>query len=226
MPANSILVVGESGSGKSSSVENLNPDETFIINVSSKSLPFQGWKKKYTPFTKTTPKGNMLNTDNADTIVAALQHISTNRPEIKYVVVDDSQYVIVNEYMRRSKEIGFAKFGDMALNMFKIPKCTQELRDDLFVFFLSHLDRDTDADGNAFSRAKTIGKMINNTVTYEGMFTIVLFTYKEDTKTGTEYGFITNGDPRSTAKSPKGMFPGKIPNDLVVVVDAIRKYEG
>lgn len=225
MAANAILIVGESGSGKTTSLENLDPKETFIINVSSKKLPFRNWKDKYSLFTRENPNGNLYNTDNADTIVTTLKHISDKMPQIKYVVVDDSQYVVVNEYMRRAKEAGFAKFADFALNMFKIPKSTQELRDDLFVFFLSHSDKDQDAEGSSFNRAKTIGKMINSTVTYEGMFNIVLFTYKEDTKTGIEYGFITNGDPRSTAKSPKGMLPVKIPNDLSIVVEAIKKYE-
>lgn len=227
MPANCILIVGESGSGKSTSIEKLDPKETFIINVSSKPLPFQGWKKKYTAFNKTNPQGNLLNSDNADAIVQTLQHISDNRPEIKFVIVDDSQYVAANEYMRRVKEIGFQKFTEIALNIFRIPKMTQSLRDDLFVFFLSHAETIQDAEGNLKMKAKTLGKMIDNTITYEGLFSIVLFTERRETKEGLDYGFVTNGDPRSTAKSPRGMFDKSfIPNDLNVVVDSIRKYEG
>lgn len=207
-------------------MENLNPKETFIINVSSKPLPFRGWKGKYVAFTKANPGGNLLNTDNADQIVSTLQYISDNRPEVKYVVVDDSQYVAANEYMRRVKEIGFQKFTEIALNIFKIPKMCQGLRDDLFVFFLSHAEMIQDAEGNQKMKAKTLGKMIDNTITYEGMFSIVLFTERRESKTGLEYGFVTNGDPRSTAKSPRGMFDKEfIPNDLVAVVDGIRKYE-
>lgn len=226
MPANSILIVGESGSGKSTSMETLNPEQTFVINVSSKPLPFQGWKKKYTAFTSANPKGNLLNTDNADIIVSTLKYISETKPEIKFVIVDDSQYVAANEYMKRVKEVGFQKFTEIALNIFKMPKVCQELRDDLFVFFLSHAETIADAEGNQRNKAKTLGKMIDNTITYEGLFSIVLFTERREGKTGIEYGFVTNGDPKSTAKSPKGMFSKSfIPNDLAVVVDAIRKYE-
>lgn len=226
MPASCVLVVGESGSGKSTSIEKLDPKETFIINVSSKPLPFHGWKKKYSVLTKTNPQGNLLNTDSADAIVATLKHISDNRPEIKYVIVDDSQYVAANEYMRRVKEIGFQKFTEIALNIFRLPKMCQELRDDLFVFFLSHAETIATSEGDYKVKAKTLGKMIDNTITYEGMFSIVLFTERRETKEGLDYGFVTNGDPRSTAKSPRGMFDKTfIPNDLKVVVDAIRKYE-
>lgn len=226
MPANSVLIVGESGSGKSTSVRSLLPENTFIINVSSKPLPFKGWKGKYTQFNKQNPQGNLLNSDNADVIVATLKHISDNRPEIKHVIVDDSQYVAANEYMRRVKDTGFQKFTEIALNIFKMPKATQELRDDLFVFFMSHAEMVSDSEGNQKNKAKTLGKMIDNTITYEGLFSIVLFTEKRPTKTGIEYGFVTNGDPKSTAKSPDGMFEKDyIPNDLAVVVAAIKKYE-
>lgn len=226
MPANSILIVGESGSGKSTSIEKLNPESTFIINVSSKPLPFKGWKSKYTAFTRDNPRGNLFNTDNADAIVATLKHISEKMPHIKHVVVDDSQYVAANEYMKRVKEVGFAKFTEIAQNIFKIPKVTQELRDDLYVFFLSHAETVSTSDGDYKLKAKTIGKMVDNVITYEGMFSIVLFTDRRESKEGIQYGFVTNGDPRSTAKSPRGMFDKDfIPNDLVEVVEAIKKYE-
>jgi hypothetical protein len=114
----------------------------------------------------------------------------------------------------------------MAQNMHKQVLAAKSLRPDQTVFFLSHQETISDADGNVKFKAKTVGKMVDNVVTYEGMFSMVLFTFKEETKTGTEYGFITNGDPKSTAKSPRGMFEdSRIPNDLKIVVDAIKKYE-
>lgn len=227
MPANAVLIVGDAGSGKSTSASFLPPEETFIINVSAKPLPFRGWKKKYAELNKENPKGNLLNTDSADMIVKTIQYISSDRPEIKYIVIDDSQYVAANEYMRKINEKGFDKFTSIASNIYKIPMATKgkEIRDDLFVFFLSHADSATNAEGVEYQRAKTLGKMINNNITYEGLFTIVLFTYKKLVKNETEYGFITNGDPGSTAKSPMGMFPKEIPNNLFEVAEGIRKYE-
>lgn len=229
MPACAVLIVGDSGSGKSSSMETLPPDNTFIINVSSKPLPFKGWRNKYKEFSKENPEGNLLNTDNADLIVQTINHISTKRPEIKHIIIDDSQYIAANEYMRRVSEKGFDKFVSIASNMHKIPMELKKpgIRNDLFVFFLSHADVTTNDEGVQFQQAKTIGRMINNTITYDGLFTIVLFTKKKLTKDdNVEYGFITNGDPGSTAKSPRGMFESKfIQNDLAFVVEKIKEYE-
>lgn len=221
MPASAVLVVGESGSGKSTAIENLPAGETFIINVSAKGLPFPGWKKKYKEFNKANPGGNMLNSDDADTIIATMKYVSEKRPEIRYLIVDDSQYVAANEYMRRSKEVGFAKFTEIAQKMLNQVLAVKAMRDDMYVFFMSHMDKSDEGE----MRAKTIGKMMNNVITYEGMFTIVLYTFRKETKTDMEYGFITNGDVMSTAKSPRGMFPKEMPNDLALVVDKIRAYE-
>ena len=227
MPANAVLIVGDAGSGKSTSMTFLPPEETFILNVSAKPLPFKGWKKKYTELNKDNPKGNLMNTDNADMIVKTIKYISTDRPEIKYIVIDDSQYVAANEYMRKIHEKGFDKFTSIASNIYKMPMATKDkdVRDDLVVFFLSHADAAQNSEGVEYQRAKTLGKMINNNITYEGLFTIVLFTYKKIVKNETEYGFITNGDPGNTAKSPMGMFPKEIPNNLLSVAEGIKKYE-
>jgi adenylate kinase family enzyme len=226
MPANAVLIIGEAGSGKSTSVEKLPPQETFIINVSAKPLPFKGWRKNYTEYNASNPNGNILNTDNAEIIIKTLEYISGKRPEVKYIVIDDSQYVAANEYMRRAKEVGFGKFTEIAQNMQRQVLALRTLRSDLYVFFLSHLETLQDAEGNVRMKAKTIGKMMDNVITYEGMFAIVLFTDVQETKDGLDYGFITNGDPKSTAKSPRGMFlHKKIPNDLLAVVEAMKAYE-
>lgn len=225
MGATSVLVVGESGSGKSTSIESLPSEQTFIFNVNDKPLTFKGWRSKYSELTKANPKGNMLSSDNTDIILTTLDHISNSRPEIKYIVIDDSQYIHANKYMAMAKQTGFQKFTDIALDMHKLAIKPKSLRSDLFVFYLCHAEEGTDINNNRRLKAKTLGKMIDNTITYEGLFSIVLFTYKEDSKTGTEYGFVTNGDPNSTAKSPKGMFPARMPNDLMKVVEGIKEYE-
>ncbi len=160
MPAHGVLVIGESGSGKSSSIANLDPNSTFIINVSAKPLPFKGGRSKYKELSKENPKGNMYTTDNADKIVSTLQAISERRPEIKHVIIDDSQFVAANEYMRRVNDKGFEKFTSIASNMFKIPNCMRDLRDDLFVFFMSHAETITDVEGNYKNKAKTIGEVL------------------------------------------------------------------
>ena len=84
-----ILVIGESGSGKSTSIESLDPKETFIINVKNKPLPFRGWKNNYLPFTKDTPNGNYIGTDDPSTMYKIMQHVSDKMPQIKNLIVED-----------------------------------------------------------------------------------------------------------------------------------------
>jgi nicotinamide riboside kinase len=216
------LVIGDSGTGKSTSVETLNPEDTFIINVQGKPLPF---KNKYTK--TTTPKeGNLYVTDDAKIIKSLLQFISANRPEIKHVVIDDNQYASANEFMRRAEEKGFDKFTSIAKNIWSTAEVLKELRDDLIVFILHHSEEATDSAGSRYKKAKTIGKLVDDKITLEGMYTIVLYTdvQKNDDKQ-IEYKFVTQNTGNTTAKSPKGMFDELyIPNDLKLVSDKINEY--
>lgn len=227
MSATSVLIVGEAGSGKSTSAEHLPPSETFYINVMSKALPYRGWKTNYTELNKDNPKGNLLNSTDSNVILQTIDYVNTKRPEVKYIIIDDNQYIAADFLMAKAKDTGFTKFTDAAQMIYKIATKGKALRDDLFVFILNHQDVSVDSEGEKMIKAKTAGKMIDNSITYEGLFSIVLFTYKKETKTGTEYGFVTNGDPRSTAKSPRGMFDKKeIPNDLLQVIEKIKEFQG
>lgn len=87
--ANSVLVIAESGAGKSTSIENLDPKTTFIINVANKALPFKGWKKKYIGWSKENPTGNLYSSSNPAQILACLHYIHDKRKEIKNIVIDD-----------------------------------------------------------------------------------------------------------------------------------------
>jgi len=226
MSAQAVLIVGESGSGKSHSIQTLDPSQTFIINIAHKALPFKGWKKGYTELSSSNSNGNLYNTADADVIIKTLDYISEKRPEIKNIVIEDFQYMAVDFLMSKIKETGFTKFTDAANKIYKVATKVRSLRDDLIVFFLNHLDINTTLEGEKFMKAKVSGKMIENQVTLEGLFTIVLFTFKEETKNGESYGFITNGFQGSTCKSPEGMFEAKkIENDLNFVAEKIREYE-
>lgn len=224
----SILIIGESGSGKSTSIENLNPKETFIIKVTDKDLPFKGWKSKYSTFvyneSTNTSTGNLYISHSATSVVKILNHISNTRKDITNIIIDDVQYIMSFEYMAKAKETGYAKFTEIAKNMFDVITNTSKLRDDLFVFLLAHSEMISDAEGNSKIKMKTIGKLLDDKITLEGLFTIVLLTTVEPTKDGAIYQFITNTDGRTTAKSPKGMFDMKIPNDLELVKNKIIEY--
>ena len=155
--ANLIAIVGQSGAGKSSSIRNLNPAETFIINVASKPLPFKGWRSKYTIWNKENPQGNYINTSNVQTIGQILNYINTKRPEIKNVIIDDGQYLMSFEYMDRAAEKGFQKFTDIAQRFYSVLKTSILMRDDLNVIMTCHSENIGTADEPHF-KIKTLGK--------------------------------------------------------------------
>ena len=225
-----ILVLGQSGSGKSTSLENLDPKETFIIQPFNKDLPFKGWKTNYPLYDKTTKKGNRFVTTTASTAVSIMDIISkaeglySHLNQVKTIIVDDLQYWMAAEFMEKTKEKGFEKFNSMALNFYSFLKTSGELRDDLTVILLCHTE-DNIIDGEKSTTIKTLGKMIDSKITAEGMFTIVLYTHVTKTDKGVTYNFRTNTNGNDTCKSPKGMFEYLIPNDLQYVLTKIKEYE-
>ena len=225
--ANSVLVIADSGTGKSTSVRHLNPDETFVINIANKPLPFKGWKSQYKQISKENPKGNLATASSAQGIMKAISHVDQKMPHIKTLVVDDWQYMSSFEYFDRANEKGYDKFTQIAANLAQVAKMPKDLRDDLTVFFLTHSEDSTDINGNRKIKAKTIGKMIDNTLTLEGLFSIVLFGKVNKNDDGElEYGFETQNSGENTCKSPMGMFEDSfIPNDLAYVKKCIQKYE-
>ena len=197
-----VLVLGESGTGKSASMRNCTAERFSIVNVSQKPLPFKSDIR-------------MLNTDDYMKITAALKSVKT--PSI---VIDDSQYLMVNAFMRRSLEKGYDKYNEMANAHWRlIQTALNDTPDGTIVYFMSHIERDQ--VGN--EKAKTIGRMIDQYVTLEGLFTIVLKTHVKDGK----YTFITHNSGFDTVKTPLGMFKeNEIDNGLLMVDDTIREYYG
>lgn len=223
--ANLIAIVGQSGSGKSTSIRTLNPKETFIINVASKPMPFRGWKTNYTSWNKDNPDGNFVNTSNVDNIAKIMAYINTKRTEIRNVVIEDAQYLMGFEAMDRAKEKGFEKFTDIAQKFYSILKIAISMRDDLNVIVTCHSENIGTPDDPQL-KIKTLGKMIDNTITVEGLFTYVLFTsVSRDSENKTTYSFITHSDGSTTAKSPLDCFEDDlIPNDLQYVIDQIEAF--
>jgi len=225
--AQGVLIIAESGAGKSTSISTLNPKETFIINIANKSLPFKGWKKKYTIWSKDNPTGNVYDKSNPESIEACLKYINDKRPEIKNVVVDDFQYMSSFEFFDKAGEKGYEKFTQIGAHLARITRMPKDMREDLLVFFLTHAEESTDMEGKRKFKAKTIGKMVDEKLTLEGLFSIVLFgKAKKDKEGNIRYVFETQTNGENTCKSPKDMFPTfEIPNDLNLVASAIRDYE-
>jgi len=216
--SNATLIIGESGTGKSSSISNLNPKETFVINILDKPLPFRGYKKHYTPIKGWDDKeGNYYATDDHSKIINCIKMINGRRPDIKNLIVDDWQYTMGNEFMRRATENGFAKFTEIGQHAWLTIRALTECREDLYSFVLSH----SDTDNQGKMHCKTIGKMLDEKITIEGMFTTVLHSQVIDGR----YLFLTQNNGVLLAKSPRGMFKeAYIPNDLCIVKEHMRKY--
>ena len=195
-----VLILGESGSGKSCSLRNFEADEVGIFNVAGKPLPFRKNLKK-------------VDSSNYYTILTGLA-----KGKVKTFVIDDSQYLMAFEMFDRAKETGYNKFTDVALNFRNlINTVITKLDDDVIVYFLHH----TETSDTGKIKAKTSGKMLDNQLTVEGLFSIVLLC-KTD---GTRHYFETQSDGFTTAKSPMELFEGmEIDNDLKAVDMAIREY--
>lgn len=194
------MILGESGTGKSASLRNFSQDEIGVINVCGKPLPFRNQIKD-------------LKTDNYMAIEKALKASSK-----KAAVIDDCQYLMANEYMRQAKVTGYQKFTDIAQNFWMLVQVViRELPEDVIVYFLGHIERDQ----NGNEKFKTIGKMLDEKITVEGMFTVVLKTSIQDGR----YLFSTRNSGNDTVKSPIGLFDEPyIDNDLKAVDTAIREY--
>lgn len=219
-----IGICGPSGSGKTRSIQGLPSEDTMLISLTGKKIPMKGFAKKYTKMNDDWSKGNYFSSTSHSDIISAMSHISENRPDITNIVLDDYQYIGAFEYFQRASEAGFAKFAEIAQHIAMPLIEASKLRDDLKIFVTNH-DETITEDYKPLRKFKTIGKLVDNSLTMEGLFTIVLFTNIEVDKAGKRtYQFITNSDGSTTAKSPEDMFPDAIPNDLGEVAKAIDEY--
>jgi hypothetical protein len=226
--AQGVLIIGESGSGKSTAGRNLDPKETFWINVANKPLPFKGWKSKYKSITpENMTDGNLSKVSSSVGIMHVLRLISDEMPHITNVMVDDWQYSAAFEFFDRTDEKGYEKFTEIGNGIAQVAKLPADLRDDLCIFFLTHSEETQDAKGKRKQKAKTIGKMVDEKLTLEGLFSIVLYAkVKKDKEGNLIYVFETKTDGANTCKAPMDMFDkDDIPNDLQAVKQAIINYE-
>ena len=198
-----VLILGESGSGKSFSIKNMDADKVGVFAVEKALLPFRN-------------KGfKVAKNANYQMIMATLKE-----PKLKAYVIDDSQYLMVNEFFDRAKDTGYQKYTDIGLHFRNlVHHINQNLPDDVIVYFLHHTEIDSNTGK---TKAKTVGKMLDNYLTVEGCFNIVLQAVAE----GKDHYFITQSDGSNTAKSPEEMFAPRIANDLNYVDNAIREYYG
>jgi len=195
----SCLILGHSGSGKSTSLRNFERGEIGIFNTAGKPLPF---RKKL---------------DKLDHCVYNQINMGLAKNNLRAYVIDDANYLMAFQNFRLAKQTGYGKFTDMAVNFEQLLEASNSTNDDTIVYFFMH----PDYDDAGRMKAKTIGKMLDNQLTIEGMFPIVLLADRDDAG----FHFITQSDGTTPVKAPMGMFEdAKIDNDLKLVDTAIREY--
>lgn len=213
--------------GKSTSLRNLNPEETFIISTTGKPLPFRAWKKKYTPIKidGTNITGNYYISSKWDQIIKILQIINLKLTHIKQVIIDDFQYVLSYEFVDRATEVGYGKFSELAQHAMEILRYSEKMREDCKMIFLTHSENVGDTMNPKYV-IKTVGKLLAEKVTLEGLFTYIFFTKVSEGDDGRmQYKLLTNNDGVCVAKTSLGMFEDlEIDNDLAEIIKVIDEY--
>tara|TARA_R110000751_G_scaffold73636_1_gene148884 strand:- start:134 stop:781 length:648 start_codon:yes stop_codon:yes gene_type:complete len=213
--ATPIMIVGESGTGKSTSMRNLSPESTAIIQVINKRLPF---KNNFQRRTADNPQGTLMVSDNAAMISKAV--IGFAKYGFENIIIDDFQYLMANEFMKRSEEKGFQKFNDIAKNAWSVIRAAQSVPENACIYFITH----SQVDDAGITKAKTVGKLLDDKITLEGLFTMVLGSYRDNDG---NYRFHTQNNGSNTVKSPMGMFDSEsIDNDLQQITLKINEYYG
>lgn len=206
-----VLIIGKSGSGKSRSIKNFTKEEATVFSVSGKPLPFKG-NIGNTNVSKLAKKKGVTRYSLINELIELA--VSKN---IKSVILDDTQYLMAFDLFDKAKEKGYDKFTDMAVSFEKlIEYVINETPDDVIIYFLHHIEE----NDSGFMSVKTIGKMLDQQLSVEGLFTIVLLCLCDENR----HYFMTQSKGISTAKSPEGMFELEIENDLKAVDEKIREY--
>lgn len=209
-----ICIMGESGSGKTTSLRNLPPEETFYIDCDKKGLSWKGWRQQYN-----AQKKNYKPTDDAQKILGILRGISEKCPQIKYVVIDTLNGIMVGDEMRRIKEKGYDKWLDLANCVWDLVDSAYSYREDLTLIFTAHTQTERDDTGYSFTRMKTSGRKLDK-ICLESKFTTVLLSKCVDGS----YIFETRSR-NSTCKTPLGAFETySIENDVILALEALKDY--
>lgn len=208
-----ICVMGESGAGKTTSLRNLPPKETMFMDCDGKGLSWKGWRKQYNAEQK-----NYMRIYKPETVLQKMAAIQEMK-QIRYLVIDTLNGIMVGDEMDRMKEKSYDKWQDLAQSVFKIVVMANKMREDLTVIFTAHTETINEENGYSFTRIKTSGKKLNK-ICLESKFTTVLLAKCVDGK----YLFETQAN-NSTAKSPMGAFETfEIENDIMTVIHALKEY--
>lgn len=224
-----ICLAGLSNSGKSTSMKYLDPESTFIVSCTNKQLQIPGFRKKYPKVAIQDNKliGNWYINNNYEQIEKIVGIVSKARPEIKTVVIDDTNYLLSNETFANALNKGYEKFAVMAKNYYDLIQFCQNLRDDLTVVFITHVENyGTEID--PLYRMWTTGKMLTSQVNLDGLFSYIIYSERhvDDVSGEIGYRFKTKTDGNDTCRSVQGCFEEKyIEPNLKYVIDTINAFE-
>lgn len=206
-----IMILGASGSGKTTSLEKLDPKQTFYIDADGKGLSWKGWRQQYNKTNK-----NYWQCDDSNQIYAMMQQINEKHKQVKFLVIDTLNGCMVADEMRRAKEKAYDKWMDLAQSVYSIVDFSNKMRDDLTVILIGH----TQTSDDGFTCMLTNGRKLNK-ICLESKMTTVLLSRINDNG---EYVFETRAK-NSTAKTPRGAFDtDEIPNDITLVIEALKDF--
>lgn len=233
-----ICIMGDSGSGKTTTMRNLPPDETLYIDADGKGLQWRGWRSAYN-----TEKGNYVSTSKKEQVLDLLDMVQRKQfirhikdaqgndmrdyanakpgfENVKYIVIDTLNGIMVDDEMQRMKEKGYDKWTDLASAVYAIIVYALRMRPELTVIFTAHTQTETDdTTGERWTRIKTNGKKLDKIV-LESKFSNVLLARR----VGTEYVLETKSN-NSTAKTSMGAFDEEtVPNDIMEVIKRLEEY--
>ena len=211
-----IAIMGESGSGKTTAMRTLPCAQTCYIDADLKGLSWRGWKLQYNKQSK-----NYMAENDPNKVLRALWVINNDRPDIKYVVIDTLNGIMVADEMRRAQEKGYDKWMDLAQCVWTIIDDALTMRDDLTIIFLCHSQTDRDDNGYMFTRIKTSGRKLDKIV-LESKFTTVLLAKVIDG----QHVFELHSD-HSTTKTPLGAFDPQektIDNDIMKIIERLEEF--
>ena len=223
-----IGLAGLSNSGKSTSLKYLDPKSTFIISCTNKQLQIPGFRKKYQKIKIEDKKlvGNWLISNDYTQIQGILKIVSNTRKDIKTIVIDDANYLLSNATFKDALVKGYEKFTIQAKNYYDLIESTLELRDDITVIFISHIENcGTDEDPSW--KLYTSGKMLTSKVNLDGLFSYLLYTERYvDSDDEVKYRIKTRTDGNDTCRSVAGCFADKyVEPNMKLIVDTINKFE-
>lgn len=225
--ANCVIVMGKSGTGKSTSIKGLNPKETVVMNLLGKKLPFKGSNSLYN-----LESENLIQVEDYNEIIINLKGINERGHNIRNIVIDDAMYVMRKEYFKRAKDTGYTKYTEFAQHFQQIIVTCEQMREDINVFFMLHVEDIVSDNTIVGYKVATIGKLLDSQYSPVEVVPMVLFSdVQYDDKGVATYGFHTHRNMKGCieipAKSPDGMFEEDfIPNDLGLVVKAMNEYYG